>query len=463
MAYMDLFNSANRAFAQKALDYYDGKSKQYLSAYLNTNRKNAVGKGMNARTRNLTKMIVDKSGLLFNGKAPTINVYKGEVIDDGSSVIVQTVLESADWVEFFTNMDVVLRQLKTVYVMVMVNPETKQFIFEILDQHNAAVSVDIYKRLQVLVYCTGKVGDKMSYRVWNQIEYFTILVDAAGNEEVQQGTTFPNPYKMVPASPFHDTNTPREGAWNDMPVDLIDLNDIYNLHISDSEFSAMWAKMPTLFTNAKIQGGLTNSMEHSMPDQQNPLGRWVPSQSPGFVGGPGTVVAVESYDQTTLLEYKAPEPNLEPLDLMVNRWVYDFAGDWSVVMAAEGTGNADSGFKLVVRELPNLELRKKRQRMMEAGFKRLYHVLVAVGSTVGITLPLEAEMFVKFGAPDLPIDETASEDTWSKKIFEKRASRSDYFQEVKGMSPEEAAAKIAEIDAEVPITPNPGGKFSDSV
>ena len=43
--------------------------------------------------------------------------------------------------------------------------------------------------------------------------------------------------------------------------------------------------------------------------------------------------------------------------------------------------------------------------------------------------------------------EKSNEEVWSIRIKEGRASRIDYFIEVKGMSKEEAIAKVAEIDA----------------
>lgn len=454
MAYMDLFDKDDKEMAEKVLDYYDGESKEYLMKFLQTHRKNAIKKGMIPRARNITRMVADKSGMLFNGKAPVINVYRGENIDEGASVLTQQIFESADWVEFFTNFDVCLRLLKTAYVLVQVEPQTKQFLFTMLDQHNCAVSIDTFRRLHVLVYSTGELpDDKEGYRVWTPEEVFDITVDENGNEEEIPGSRLPNPYGIIPASVFHDTNTPRTEAWNEIPSDLVEINDIYNLHISDSEYSAMWTKSPTLFTNATIQGGAGQSME-AVQHYGEALPRWMPSNDPGFVGGPGTVVAIETNGEAVHIGYEGPKPPLMELDDMVKRWVTDFAADWSVSVSAEGNGQADSGFKLVVKELPNLELRKSRARMMEAGFKRLYEVIKKVAASVSIMLPEDSELFVKFGAPDLPFDEKATEEVWSRRIQEKRASRVDYFMEVKGMSRLEAEAKIIEIDAEAPLSLN---------
>lgn len=447
--YMDLFDANNKRLAAKVLDYYDGDSKEHLKVFLQDHRKNALKKGMVPRARNLVKMIAEKSGMLFNGKAPTLNVYRNKVVDDASSAIVQTIMESADWVEFFNNFDVTLRLLKTQYLLVQVNPLTRAFVFTALDQSNSAALKDVYGALVTLIYKVADEGEDKIYRVWNQVEYFDLRVDKHGNESVMPGSVEPNPYGTIPAVSFHDTSTPRKGCWNEIPEELVEINDIYNLHVTDSEFAAMWAKQPTLFTNAKIQGGMGVTMSEQAPQYGESMPRWVPSSDPGFVGGPGTVVAVETDGGSVYLDYKGPSPPLMELNDIVNKWVADWAADWSVAVSQEGNGNADSGFKLVVKELPNLELRKKRARMFEAGFHRLYKVLIAVGATLNITLPEDGELLAAFGAPELPIDEKLSEEVWSRKIAEKRATRVDYFMEVKGLSKLEAELKVAEIDATV--------------
>lgn len=458
MSYMDLFDSDDREMADKALDYLDGDSKEHLIKFLQAYRKNALRKGMVPRARNLTKMVIQKSGMLFSGRAPTINVYpsaQAVVADPTQSLALQTIFESANWVEFFTNFDEVVRLLKTGYVLVQYSPEKDKWVFEALDQSNCAVQMDKFGDMTTLIYATGKDGEYHTYRAWTPLETFDVYVDQHGNEEVRN--VIPNPYGIIPACPFHDTNVPREGAWNEIPEDLIEINDIYNLHLTDSEFASMWNKQPTLFTNAKIQGGTSEQYVETQVFGEA-LPRWTPSGEPGFVGGPGTVVGIDSQGETVYLEYKKPEVSLMPLDDMVSKWVADFAGDWSVNIKLDGQGSkADSGFKLVVEEMPNLELRKHRQRMFEAGFKRLYEVIKVIANFHGWAFTEDSVLFVTFGKPELPIDEKLSEEVWSRRIAEKRASRLDYFMEAKGMSREEALAKIAEIDAEAPITPNRAG------
>jgi hypothetical protein len=181
----------------------------------------------------------------------------------------------------------------------------------------------------------------------------------------------------------------------------------------------------------------------------SPLPRLAPAQG-GLIGGPSRVIQIDTMGvDAPFVEYKGPEVNLQPIDDMVNKWVADFAADWAVNVKDANGGAADSGFKLIVEEMPNLELRKKRQRMFEAGFKRLFQVIKAVMNTYNSGYFSEdAELFAQFSAPALPVDETVDENLWSRKIAEGRASRTDYFVAKFGMSRPEALAKIAEIDAD---------------
>lgn len=442
--FTDLFDEDDKELAYRFLEYYDGEQKEYVEKELKRIRFHTFSSGMMAaRFRNLVKMIVDKSGMLFNARPPKLEVYAGDTVSETESARIQELLESADWVEFFTNLDPVVRMLKTVIVLVGYIPEEDRLTLTLLSQHNAAVSYDEYtKQTNILVYYTGKNDDGKTYRVWSPelVQDITVLRDS-GEERID--AVEPNPYGIIPMAAFHDTNMPREDFWNEIPRDLIDINDIYNIHLSDSEYSLAWAKLETLFTNARVEGSDEQGIMMPMQVEGEPLPRLRPTMGPAAIGGPGKIIQIDTNGvDSPFVEYKGPKPNLAPLDQMVQSWVIDFAADWSVNANAD-VNAADSGFKLVVKEMPNLELRKKRQRMMEAGFKRLFEVIKVITGDFSA----DSKLFASFGAPELPVDEKASEEVWSLRIREGRASRVDYFIAVHGLSKQEAEQKVAEIDA----------------
>jgi hypothetical protein len=456
--FVNLFDRDARKMATKVLDYYDGQQSPYLEEILKKIRRNAMESGMTARSRNIVRMIADKSGMLFSGKPPVLEVAVDnsrdqDVTDDAQTATALEYFESADWIEFFTNFDIVVRLLKTALVMVYWVAETNTIKFITLDQHNSAVHYDQNTgEIDTLIYSTGQTVDDQgnvldNYRIWSETLIQDIIVDAQGEERIVHVED--NPYGEIPVAVFHDTNIPRENFWNSIPNDLVEINEIYNIHLSDSEYAAAWNKHQTAITNATIKA------DDSSPDfvekqlYLNPLTRRVQAGGPAAIGGPGRIIELETVGGVApYFEYKGPNANLLPMDDMVKNWVIDFAQDWSVNASMAGNGSADSGFKLVVMEMPNLELRKKRQRMMEAGFERLFEIVkLVVNKWNPGTFTDSAELEVSFGNPELPIDEKLNEEVWSRKIAEGRASRVDYFMEVKGMTQSEAIAKVQEIMA----------------
>lgn len=463
--FLNLFDPKERELAAKILDYYDGNQHEYVERVLKKIRKSSMQEGMMARHRNILRTIVDKSAMLFNGKPPKLFVTldnedlsdatEVEVEDSKLSNVANKFFESANWIEFFTNFDSLLRMLKTAIVLVYWVPTKETIKLIALSRHNCAVHFDQdTDEFETLIYSTGQIkddGDNIldTYRIFTSQVIQDIVVDKNGEERILSITE--NPYGFIPAVVFHDTNIPREGFWNKIPSDLLSLNEMYNIAISDSEFSASWNKVRTVVTNAKIRADDTNPDFVEQQMYLNPLIRRVPSGGPASIGGPGRILELDTSSLgggQVFFEYKGPDADLEPLDNIIKNWVIDYAADWSVNVSTAGNGSADSGFKLVVQELPNLELRKKRQKMQEIGIERLFNVMKNVVNTwKPNTFPSNAELEVAFSLPELPVDEKQSEETWSLKIKDGRASIIDYLMEVKGMTREEAEQKLSEIQA----------------
>ena len=441
----DLIDLKKAELTSKILDYFDGDQEGHLVKLLNDpnkGRKDWQSRGIIPRTRNILKMVVDKSGLLFNDKAPTLDVYTSGELDEATSAVLQAHLENLDWIEFFTNFDSVVRMLKTACILVQYDTESSSLTFDILTQQNSAVVMNPHnKQINTLVYRTAGNADSkiQEFRVFTKELIQDIAVNEVGEESISM--SMPNPFGCVPVVSFHDTNTPRVDFWNKIPTDLVQINDMYNLHITDSEYAASWSKLKTLFTNARVASddyGISSVPQNTM------------------IGGPSQVIQIDTTGvDSAFVEYKGPEVNLQPIDDMVNKWVADFAADWAVNVKFGGSGTADSGFKLIVEEMPNLELRKKRARMFEAGFKRLFRVISKVINHYKPgAFPEDSELFAAFAAPILPVNERDQEEVWTRRIAAGRATRADYFMSVFGMTKQEAQDKISEIDAENAEHPN---------
>ena len=440
------------------VDYYDGDQVKHLITLLDApgSRTQWRERGLIPRTRNLTKMIVDKSGMLFNDKAPLLEVQVNGSTDERQSKLLMQQLEQMDWIEFYTNVDPVVRMSKTALVLLQWEPDEGELCPAVLTRANAAVQIDpLSGDVLKLVYKTTMEGEEENkYRVFTNEVVYDIVIDDQG-QEVPDGPVIPNPYGGIPIAEVHDTNVPRTGFWNKVDPGLLQINDMYNLHITDSEFAGSWAKFSTLFTNASLVQEADSAGRMEAVEE---FGKKIPTLIPrrgALIGGPSKVIELDTGGVgTPFVEYKNPQVDLMPIHEIFDKMVSDYAADWSVRVEAGGSGTADSGFKLIVQEIPNLELRKKRQRMFEAHFKDLFKVIRMITNTfIPGTYTDDAVCVATFSAPQLPVDEQQDEMIWTMRITEGRASLVDYFMEKKGMSRQQAEEKIAQIQADKALVP----------
>lgn len=445
----DLMHTEESEFARKALDYFDGQQHEWMEKALSNpqyGRRKWRERGMKPVYRNITGMVVEKSGLLFNNKSPLVDVYIGNQSTPNSSQSerLQMLMDDAGWVEFFTNFDSTVRLLKTALVLVQYDSDSGKLIFDALHRGNSGIVLDQNHNVQMLVYLASGENDSVErYRVYTADQIIHV-------EEVKEKMHIvgmePNPYGIVPIAEFYDTNTPRCGFWVEAPQDLVNLNETYNFHLIDTDFAASWSKLMTLFTNCEIESG--SSTEFEVQEIYNqPLPRLTPVED-GLIGGPNRIVKLNTTGvDSPFVEYKGPQVNLEPIDKIYSQWVRDVAADWSVRIKSSSDSVADSGFKLMVEEMDNLDLRKKRQKMFQRGFGRLFDVIkVVINYHIPNYFNQESKLFLEFPEPSLPIDRKVQEEIWSIRIAEGRASRVDYFREVHGMTMEEAIQKVQEIN-----------------
>lgn len=451
--YSNFLNNDEAVLATKCLDYYDGNQLKWMVKFLsdpNTGHRNWASRGFIPRFRNILKMVVDKSSLLFSDKLPHFELFPMNSLeeDERAESIYTEILDSTNWQHVISTLDISVRLLKTCILLILYDPEIG-FVFEILHRGNSAVITDPRtNKISTLIYRTRIDEDEntQEFKVWTEFEVKTVLVNKANEEFI---TTEANPYGIIPAVVFHDVNLPRTGFWNKIPNDLIQINEMYNIHLIDSEYALRWSKLPTLFTNARIATS-TDDTSHVVEEVYNrPLPMVKYTTENALIGGPNKVVTIDTTqcDGNIILEYKTPEVNIEPIDRVFGEWVRDFASDWSVNIKSSKSAVAESGFKLIVEEMDNLELRKRRQKMFEISFSQLFDTIKNIVNIIAPgTFNDDLKCYTTFAKPSLPINEKENEDIWTTKINEGRASRIDYFVENFGMTREEAMEKIIEID-----------------
>ncbi len=439
--------------ARKIIDYYDGKQDEYLIKQLsdtNAGRKDWKERGLIPRKRNITKMIINKSGLLTSDKLPNIEVHNanGEMDEDATNILSQLLMK-ADYEDTVRNIDPIIRALATARWLVQWDPTKQKFVFDILGLHNSATVIDEYKNLITLIYRTSQGEKTATYRVFTDQLIQDIEVREDGIEVITKSV--PNPYEMIPLATFHDTCKPRMGDYNIPPTDIVQLNEIYNLHITDSEYAIKYMKYGTWVTNCAVEG--TSPTSVTVPSEA--YNRSLPFQAPSsttteIIIGPSQIVHLNTMGvDSVYFEWKSPDIQLQPLDDIITSWVHSYANDWSVNIKTAGQASATSGFQLVVEEIDNLELKKQRSKQFTAGLESVCDLIMTIyNMIVPGTFNEELKPIVVFSNPILPVDEAQEESVWSLRLREGRASRVEYFMTKFDLTKEQAKERISEIDEE---------------
>jgi len=464
LTFQDL-NGDDNAEAQVLLDYYDGEQLEHLIEVLNEQRKDWKQRKFIPRVRNVTKTIVDKSGLLFNG-APKLEI----ITKPGAPVVTDdmfnALMERSDWLEFFQNVDVYTRLLKSTCILqqkYVATPQTTQdgkyvpdfqkgdaLLLMLLTRANSAVKLDITGTIVIEVaYLTSEIDSSGDFT------YRSVTPEEISDWEVHDQKELKvssrvNPDGFVPASMVYDVNRPRRGAWVNPPEDIVSLQEMVNLALTDTEFAIAHQKQKTLFTNATVSGsrsvgtGTMLGIPHA-EEGFTPAGTAYPSNAgngQNAMGGLGAVVTVTTGDPQTapFVKFDGPVSDLDTLNTVMDELVRAVAYDWSVTMRTEGSGKANSGFQIIVEEMDNLQLREKRSQSMQSALRRFYSITQRLYPTLTAGL-----LRATFAPPSLPVNTVEQEGLWSDRISEGRASVLDYMMEVKGLDESEAWEKIYEI------------------
>lgn len=462
--WVEMLNSNMAVKAQKAINYFDDHQEREMESLLDDNlrgRSSWRAEGYFVRTRNLTKMIVEKSGRLFKDAPPTLDVRINGQPDDKLNALLMAELDKTEWQEDFSNLDQVVRLMKTGIVLVQWNDVLERLEFEVLARHNTEVQVDpVSKQIEGLIYRTALCDEFATYRL--------ITIDTIYDLYVEGSSTTPkitnqedNPWGLVPAVQFYDVTKPRSGFWIDGGYDLISLNEQFNLYLTDAEMAMSWMMKPTMMSNIPMEGARPGVVSQASFGNLSGNRAGSYSMDPAITGGPGRFVYLDSNGvQNPFAKYEAPVVNIQMIEQVMESFVTGVAADWSVRLDPSMGGQArqaTSGFALVVKEMDNKELRKQRQNMFRDGFKRFYRVLARVANTAygTETFPEKnVQLFVEFTDPKLPVDAKEEMDLWLEKITAGLATPLDFYMETEGLTKEEAMDKYMDgeiFKAQVPL------------
>jgi hypothetical protein len=454
------FNSEEAREASKLVDYYEDEQSKYVKKLLEDKRSDWDTRGFTIQSRNIVKTIIDKSGLLFNAP-PNLLVYPEDSKDGVQDKTFARVMDRADWIEFFQNVDVYTRLLKTTIVLQLKYiPDERSTIggsyrydekagdalmLRLLHQGNAVVRNDITgNRITELAYLTSPFSqiEKWTYRYINADAVEDWEVEGAEERRVNSD---PNEDGSVPATPFYDVRKPRQGFWFNVPEDIVSFQDNYNLFLCDIQYATAHQMQKTLFMDTHFEN--TDSTG-SLTIPAAPLGhtdagdeqwRAVTAPAKKSIGGLGSIVYLERgiTGTTPLVQFDGPTTDLKPLYEILSMQVRDIASDWCVKIKAPGEGSENSGFQVVTNEKDNLALREQRAQSFQAGLRRFYDVTQRLYPEMQ-----EGTLKAEFAPPALPVNRLEQEQVWQYRLQNNCGTPVDYYMQTESLSEEDAIKKV---------------------
>jgi hypothetical protein len=426
--------------AAKALDYYDGFQIKWLERVLDgeadtysdnllpsqsTNLgaggiKNWRERGVYPWYTNITKKIIDRSALSYQKPPERAVMVNGEK-DENATEIYLDILRRGEFDAVMDAADSVCRLLKNVIVLaqsVDVDGEEK-VMFSVLHRGNCDIDYDFRTgHINSLMYQScgcGPHGGKL-FHYWDAEGMKDIEASDGDMRVVGQEA---HGYNTITAAVLWDTHKPRAGFWPKCAwEELIRCNEGINLFHTEVKFNERFQAFPALFSDADIPGGT--------------------------IIGPDAVVQIKSQPgEPVYLEYKAAtavNSSLAAFEEWLAAFESGIADGWGVNLRGGGSGGADSGFKLVVEEIWNLETRNDRLKAATQFERDMYHVILSISNARGFGLPEGSELYVKFPKPSLPVN---AKEAWDIK---KEQIALDYISIEDAWREEEPDITQAEID-----------------
>jgi len=446
-ALLDNLRGYQRASARQAVDYLDGEQLPHFEEYLNTpgcGIKNWKQRGILPLWENITGLIVDRSAQTYQQNPERIVVGANGEINEPSTESYNALIENSNLDEVLEDADLLARLLNAAIVIPQYNDETGAVYFSAVSQHNAdCVWNRPSQRLESLLYCGGGIGPKggMIYHYWDSKQVVDLEVQmmvSGGNNSVASAhatigaatviESKPHPYGITPGAVLYDIKPPRSGFWGKRKWEqLINFNLGVNMFHTEMKFNQRYQSFGQIITNAEV------------PD--------------GVIFGPDSIIKVKQQhpDEVIFFEYKSPSSISVAIGAFSN-WLESFRDnigqEWGVNIKVSGEGSADSGFKLVVEELPGLQLRKKRQKPADTFEQALYQVCLALSEAHGLGLVPGTRLKVKFPEPDLPVNLKEKEEIRQMQLASKTVSREMLWkQDDPSLTQDDIAARKAEIDA----------------
>ncbi len=461
--------------ANYLIDLFDGNQLKYVERALDGAmsggkgaRNNWRDRGYVPRMQNIVRPIIEKGGMLFNDPPkyeilPDTSSSAKPVVDDKFNEI----LVVADFQEFASGaLDPYTRLLGAVcllqqrYIPTVVETEGGIYRFDstrgdalvpiLLHRGNCVIVMDNTRtHILELAYVTDGCidDDKWMYRRINAQEIVDVLVQPLKQRVEDREVTISaitNPDGFVPASMFYDTAKPRAGVWPRISEDMINAQETLNAHLTDLKFAMdMGLASPLVLQDLEVEGAEQAPNNISVIGENRVHAAATNPEDQGLDLGIGSVLTLKSAKKAgtagSAYRLEAKVAFKEQADI-IRQQLQDLASNWGVRMKNAGDANATSGFQLVVEEMDNLQLRDRRAKAFQAAFRRFYEITQVLYPEL-----TAGELQVNFSEAKLPVNKAEELKLWTDKIANNLASHEDYFQQVEGLSLEEAIIRANEV------------------
>jgi hypothetical protein len=127
----------------------------------------------------------------------------------------------------------------------------------------------------------------------------------------------------------------------------------------------------------------------------------------GMVTGIDSPLALKTVgDETPFFEFSSPTVNIDQIMNWFLKFKEAISDEWGVNLKFAGGSIADSGFKLVVEEFENIELRQKRIVAAKQFEEDLYTVFATMSEVHQWGLEKDGRGIADFKEPALPVNES---------------------------------------------------------
>jgi hypothetical protein len=364
--------------AQIAVDYLENDMLGHMEDLLECHLKKWKSRGFVPIYENPTKILIDRSAKSYK-EAPKRAVTVNGEVSETQTELYNDLLRETNLNFIAQDLDARARLLRASLLLVQVDEESGKKTLSVLSRNNSDV---VFNRLtgemMGLIYTAGIVGlnGGQIFHIWAP----DTIYDLEGDKIVGQHE---NPYGIIPAAVLNDTRPPLGALWKYPSWEqLIQLSNGVNLFNTEALFNSRYAMVGSPVTNMKIPEGMVTGIDTAYE-----------------LDGGGAV-------DTPFFEFTSPTANVTEFMSWLKPFRETVADEWGVNLNFAGSGSADSGFKLIVEEFENIELRQTRIVSAKQFEEDLYQVFAAMSVVHDWGLDSEGRGVADFKEPALPVNKT---------------------------------------------------------